>query len=394
MELRKNTELQELLSRYDSEEVKQLLFPNGSNTEFNFLDKIETITGSDPIVQMQIHYNRNGKVKQVLVDNKFDVAKSLKEINETLIDHGVLNYTQKTAYSTSKLRGFYRLENYFQILPIKTTKDRYLLVDAGEPFRLECSFMGSPNLFINRKRAERQVHEWGRLLNILLRDSVHLGRRYSSEEWFYDYTTQKNETAFVGYIDNTLESLADSFSRLDGVSEAEISSEPDYYKRMLLTTGEEMVFPSNLSALVSAYIALDSDVRKSYQLALSWYADAQKIFSISSSACFNALATSIECMLDNDSENCGECSQPKYGIGKKFNKFLLDYVPVTDSTDPAKIFKDLYSSRSSMVHGSSKYSHDLFSDYGGYKTARDKHELRLMINIVKIAMINWLSSKI
>ena len=393
--MERNHELKSLLTSCDQEEAKSLLFRTGSNTEFDFGARIETITSQDQCRQVQIHYNKKGKIKDVLTIQGFDTSSEIQLLRSTLLENQVQKFAQRVIYTTNKLRGYFRIDNVLQVLPIPTGRDDNLFTIAGEPLHFEFSYMGSQDHFINSQRAERRCRELVRLLNVLLRDSVKLGPRYSTEEWFYDFESQVNKTAFIGFADTTMGNPSNSFLSTGELTQATCASPLEYYENMLVMSGDDMVFPSNLQLLLSTYSHLSGEEKKTYELAISWYSDAQGIEAVSSSACFNALTTAIECLLDDNVEKCNECSQPKYEISRKFNEFLLQYVPMGNDIDRAKKkFKDLYLTRSTLVHGSGKYAHDLFSNMGGFETSRDRAELRLMIQIVKVALINWLSSRI
>jgi hypothetical protein len=392
LHLHKNHPLKSLFNSCDLEEVKSLLFRTGSTTEFDLVNRVETITSSDQFRKIQIHYHKKGTVKDVLTHHGFDTASEMELLRSTLLENQQPKFSQRVAYATNKLRGCFGIENVFQISPILTGRDENLITLAGEPLKFEFSYTGSHDQFINIRRAEKRSYELLRVLNVLLRDSMWFGPRYSTEEWFYDYESQTNRTAFVGFVDSAVGSPSGSLFDC-GLPAAKCEPPNDYYENMHVALGDDMVFPSNLQSLLSTYSSLPGNEKNAYDMAISWYADARKIAPISSSACFNTLATAIECLLDDKVETCGECSQPKYGISRKFNEFLIQYVPMKNGIDRAKTFKDLYSTRSTLVHGSGKYAHDLFGSMGGFETTRDRAELRLMIQVAKVALINWLISK-
>ena len=390
--MNRNHFLKALLADCDLNEAKSLLFRFGSNAEYDIVNRIEEITSSDKSKKVKIYYNKKGAVKDVFTNQSFDTAKEIELIRSMLLEKQVPMFAQRVIYTTNKLRGYFRVDDVFQVRPIITGRDENLLTLAGEPLSFEFTYTGSGDHFINIQRAERRSRELVRILNVVLRDSIWLGPRYSTEEWFYDYESQINKTAFVGFVDSAVGN-PNSFASTGELPVAKSATPPGYYESMLVMSGEGMVFPTNLQSLLYCYSILLPGEKNAYDMAISWFSDAGKIWPISSSACFNALTTAIECLLDDSVQTCDECSQPKYGISKKFNEFLIKYVPLSNGVDNAKTFKDLYSTRSALTHGSGKYSHDLFGRMDGFEASRDHAELRLMIQVVKVALINWLSSR-
>jgi hypothetical protein len=70
----------------------------------------------------------------------------------------------------------------------------------------------------------------------------------------------------------------------------------------------------------------------------------------SSSSAFIAVVSGIEALIEKKSETCPECRQPKFGVTKKFEKFLKEHVPNIQENYPNEL-KQIYQVRSGLAHG-------------------------------------------
>jgi hypothetical protein len=386
--------LEHLQSQCNTGEFKWLIFENGSRGAFDYTKRTETITDISSEKTVKIIYNKKHKVSEIWVNDELNEAEIAIRVNRDLIENQKVMYGQRIAYSNNKVMNSYRLMDLFQLLPIETDREESVIILAGNPFSFEFTFLGSTNAHINIHRAENTARHWITLLNIWLRDSIKLGPRYMQQEWFFDTQTQKNSIASVGFFDITKPGLIETFSNPQPENVIPLFVSPDYYKDMLLMTFNELQVPAHLPSFVLAFNKLGVVEKEAYLLSASWFADAQRIFSISSSACLNSLVTAIECMLPKDSEICSSCNQDKFGVGRKFNEFLDCYAPMEKGIDSTKRFREVYATRSKLAHGAHKYIHDLISGEFGYETSREDHELRTMIQVVKTALINWIGRRI
>jgi hypothetical protein len=76
--------------------------------------------------------------------------------------------------------------------------------------------------------------------------------------------------------------------------------------------------------------SLNTTDRDKFDRAAVWFKMSRDVYSASTSSSFNALATSIECLLPENKTTCAHCGQPVYEITKKFLDFLSNYSGVLE----------------------------------------------------------------
>ena len=145
----------------------------------------------------------------------------------------------------------------------------------------------------------------------------------------------------------------------------------EYFKRLGLSVGGELDFPSNLSDLMDRYDSLEDDARAKFDRACHWFSSAS-IPGISLSHSFTSLISAVEAIVPDDAlPRCEECGTIR-GVTKRFRDFVALYAPVEREED-SKVPNVLYGLRSELSHGGLLLRPDWESRWGSLHPLAIQH---------------------
>ena len=332
-----------------------------------------------------------------------------KEIQDTLLtDHGT-KVCQSIVFCGTKVAGYFRYKDLFQILPTPDDSPPAKYGIADEPFILEVPYKSCPNPTIETSRKREKVVLYTRLLNLLSDQFIFPGSRYTRFGWVLkteDPANTTSEWTQLGFVYTGLKAPMDDFSSVEQINPIERVPYQTFYTVNRGRYLTPLKFPDSLEYSLDKAFALNETEWKKFFMACSWYAQYQHTWEESYSSAFIALVTALECLaqekeicktckqpiLEDGDENCPSCKQPSYRVTKHFQDFLKKYFPSIDQFPNEK--KTLYHVRSQLAHGSDLLQADLKPwKFMLNKKIQEQAQLQRNLHyIVGIAIYNWLLS--
>lgn len=396
-------------------DLKSLLLPNEKQQSELELFLTSHFGGSSQIEpnkirhgeRLTVEYNRNNsRIKAIyLTDDslKDDLISKAKDALATNYGTQVQSFY---VHSLKKVTGYFRYANDFQILPALPSAPQPDVLFADHSFIIEYRFEKSTHSHINIHRASKRAREIKLLLNSLLISGLSLPHRSSTYEWVLEIIDGELKSKYLnlGYYGgiDTREKDKDGFTSVKDYSPISTISAGAYYTIRGITIGEinDLTLPDTFQNSILAFEKLNDANKELFLRASYWTHVAHKTFTISHSAAYSALVTSIEVFLPNPKERCVECNrptsaescsschQPIAGPTKQFRDFVEKYAPGT----PEAIRKKLYEVRSSITHGGALMPDD--ENETGFEFTSKNNEARnnwdWLVNLVQIVQINWL----
>ncbi|MCH8836573.1 MAG: hypothetical protein IIA60_02100 [Candidatus Marinimicrobia bacterium] len=350
--------------------------------------------------------------------------------------------------SNYPLRGYYRYNDLFQILPAATKNQSF---QQDHPLILEISYFSDVWPHRNQLLWHRDL--WERKRFEYIRNHSIKKKMDSSDDWikayqqqtalkrlpalraevsglltlfanhrFFTYTheqhwfipTRATDTDVparsiwgqIEYIFGPLE----SGSGLSKPTCAAVTKVPvqKYYAsiRDVMYAGEDntVQLPENIDQLFDHYFKLHPDRKTGFHTACHLYNRALELHTTSASLSLVAAVMAIEALVNcsrDDSpaikvceechtpesiEKCPVCGLPRYRATSRFKQFLTDF----GSEKLKKFANELYKTRSKLAHGG--LLRDDLHDSGFYAGSKDEEAmfLRNSLSLIRIAMLNWL----
>ena len=170
---------------------------------------------------------------------------------------------------------------------------------------------------------------------------------------------------------------------------------PEQYDEVVVS--DELRVPSDLDKSICLYEALSGLDREKFDRAAFWFSTSSRMWDISISASFAALASAIESMTTGSNIHevqCHACGSPiESGPTKLFKNFLAAYAP---GASLARDRNDMYSLRSDVVHGEHLVELDREIPIVGAWTPpgfKEVEQYRAMWQLTRTALRNWLKNR-
>ena len=170
---------------------------------------------------------------------------------------------------------------------------------------------------------------------------------------------------------------------------------PEQYDEVVVS--DELRVPSDLDKSICLYEALSGLDRDKFDRAAFWFSTSSRMWDISISASFAALAFAIESMTTGSNIHevqCLACGSPiESGPTKLFKNFLAAYAP---GASLARDRKDMYMLRSDVVHGEHLVELDREIPIVGAWTPpgfKELEQYRAMWQLTRTALRNWLKNR-
>jgi hypothetical protein len=264
------------------------------------------------------------------------------------------------------------------------------------PFVLQYRYTSCDDFSINHRRKMAAFTRYTRYLNIIANGLVEPPPRYIEQLWVYADDTKSSVWKQAGYIPTVDLSDLETFTPFADTQRIDICEPNDYYSRSGFGFGEGLSLPTIGSHLLDKIQSLSATDLEKFNRSAVWFKMSHDVYSRSSSSSFNALATSIECLLPENTSTCECCGQPIYQITKKFLDFLKQHAqpPSELQAEIEKLYKKYYPLRSSLTHGSVLLDADLRPWAFMSEKSQEEYIIRLALhNTVRIAIINWLNQR-
>lgn len=346
----------------DSHELRLLLKERiGGSGQYDL-----EISGDDPIhiplareeCKLLLTYKK-GYISEILAGPAFISSEwqaIVEEVEKTL-RNGADVAARTIAFSSFRVLGVWASQNSsVRILPPPESAPKPQMEIAEHPFVLEYSYKSVVSESVTKYRANVAFQRITLLLNALL-----IGRTSSQPSSGTSMWTSRlvnevphYEWSHQGYF----ASLADYPPTSELLAtQSELASIPDVaYYGVIGLDGNGLRVPESLDDSLAKFFALDSVSAAKMTRALYWFDVAGRVYSLSMSASFAALVSSIEALTERGNEqnvlcpNCGHVvTRETPGATKRFVDLVGRLAPgASDKRSRDRI----YELRSRVLHGS------------------------------------------
>lgn len=345
---------------------------------------------------IEFEYGSHGNILKITAQPKVieaDLNAIQARVQQKLIDNQVEKIGQSVAFSSSPIKGYFRYDNLFQINPgLELPPDTH---PFQFPFILQYRYKSCDDFVINGRRKQAAFTLYTRYLNTIANGVIEPPPRYTEQLWVYADDIKSSVWKQAGYIPTADLSDLAVFAPFEDTEQIDTCELNDYYKRGF-SLSQGLLLPKITSYLLNKINSLSAADLEKFNRSAVWFKMSHDVFSRSTSSSFNALATSIECLLPENKSTCEYCGQPVYQITKKFLDFLKQYAqpPSELQEEIEKLYKKYYPLRSSLTHGSALLDADLRPwAFMSEKSNEESIIQRALYDTVRIAIINWLNQR-
>lgn len=161
---------------------------------------------------------------------------------------------------------------------------------------------------------------------------------------------------------------------------------------------DPITFPSIIKMFVASYLISEDDIKIEINNAMLHLNRGVELYKTRKTLSLISLFTSLETMVNLENRDfkaprCETCNQLRYSVSKKFRDFLLKYVSRVDESK--RKFNKLYSLRSKIIHtGKTLDSELLFNEVSQEKIKSEDLQLREVIQICRLSIVNWVIQNI
>jgi hypothetical protein len=343
---------------------------------------------------IEFEYGKRGNLLKItaqptLIETDLDTLQ--ESIQQKLIDNQVEKIGQSVAFSFPSIKGYFRYDNLFQINPsLELLPDTHPL---QIPFLLQFRYKSCDDFAIISRRKRAALTRYTRYLNVIANEVVEPPPRYTEQLWVYADDTKSSVWKQAGYIPPVALGDLEAFTPFEDTQRIDICEPNDYYKRSGSGFEGGLSLPNIATHLLDKVHSLRATDLEKFDRSAVWFKMSHDVYSTSSSSSFNALATSIECLLPENKSRCECCGQPVYEITRRFLDFLIAYAQPSPElqTEIVKLYKKYYPMRSGLTHGSALLASDLKPWAFMSEKSQEEYMIRLALHdTVRIAIINWL----
>jgi len=322
------------------------------------------------------------------------------EVEAKLIAVTEHKIVREVLFAAVPLKGAYRFEQRFQILPLPEVAPKANLSSAKQPFELEVKAPASTDPLVNNIRSHRMCREIELLLSGLGDSSIHSLRPGLNERWVLIPDPHRVALLQEYYEVPPRELDGTTFAAAD--ESISLVSPEELFGPLSRVFGQPLRFPNNITASLSTYYGLGKSERETVLRICYWIQFARTILHQSRSAAYMAIVTAVEAFFEDAPETtCAHCEQRlPGGKGKRaqFAEFLDQHVPLGGLTIDfvgQLRFKDrlkyLYDKRSSITHGDLLLGADA-EQMMAFRPVENQedHDLWTLLRIMPYALAKWL----
>jgi hypothetical protein len=182
------------------------------------------------------------------------------------------------------------------------------------------------------------------------------------------------------------------FSPLDGIEQLAVLPHDEFHSRRGMGPEDEhLVLPETLADSLDRLAALSPRRQDQFLRAAYWLNHARRVWEMSYSASYIAVAQAIEALLPEASTvRCDVCGSAREepSIGARFMSWVDANAP---GEEPRK---SLYPLRSGLVHGSALLAHDVGVHGLQPRSATEMESGGLAMRAARVGLTNWLRSQV
>ena len=343
---------------------------------------------------------REAKILAIEPGPAFDSAEweRISEEIEKSILTGPMKVGRDFSFSSFRVPGSWKGERSgLHILPPPDDAPRAPVEIAEHPFILEFPLRTCGAWRITNHRRIREHRKLTLLLNVLLVGRTSLQPRRPQHFWATvpgdDWAASKwvQEFFFAKLGEAVLDELSPpAAQRLEEVA-------PEEYYTNVGHDGQGLRVPADLDESICRYLGLSRGNRAKFDRAAFWMDMASRQWSISMSASFAALVSSIESLTERGQIHrfscpvcAADCQHEIPGATERFRAFFETNAPGGSHT---KRRTDMYSLRSGILHGSTLMQLDEDLAFGWDRPWLNERELHEELwALTRVALRKWLRS--
>jgi hypothetical protein len=195
-------------------------------------------------------------------------------------------------------------------------------------------------------------------------------------------TSPRTEYLQEGYLFSGFIEESDEFESADGIPRLPEVEPNDYYSRWAISSESHFEVPDNFAELLATFYDLPGSHREQFLRACFWFELSNRFYTLSRSAAFAALVSSIEAVMPDQ-------RQPKYT--QRFKKFVNQMAPSSGNVEQSR--KKLYRVRSELLHGNRLMPSDYLGLSPSLRSGEEFETLQQARSVVKLVLANWLGSQ-
>ena len=331
----------------------------------------------------------------------FDVAQweGVSEEIERSILAGPVKVGREYSFSSFRVAGSWRGgRSGVQILPPPDDAPRADVEMAEHPFILEFPVQVSDFRPVTTHRRMREHRKVTLLLNVLLAGHTSLQARRAEHFWAsvgHDDDGPEIKWVQQFFFARLGDAVIDELSPPAGEQLEEV--EPEEYYTKVGHDGKGLRVPADLDESICLYLQLSSTNRAKFDRAAFWMDMASRQWTISVSASFASLVSTVESLTDRGivhrgycKECNGHCQHEVPGATERFRAFFEKYAPGASLRSRRS---EMYSLRSGILHGSELMQLDQDIAFGWDPPWWNERELlEELWGLTRMALRNWLKN--
>lgn len=344
----------------------------------------------------------------------------------------MIKYYRKIVFTNTRLRGGFRFEDKFQILPFNMDGKPKSPYARHFPLFLEYT-IEYPD------REPEDVFELGairinkekEILNLLSCLTNHRFFNYESSmmgwgiifpdkslddmtaEERQNFNNQESHFFMGGYLYNGLKEdiHIEQFSEFQEEVEYKEAQMHEYYTdNPIDDSNHDITFPNTIGSALYFYYKLSAKTREKVNSCIYLVCDGIDISAHKRTLSFLSYVSALEGLVSLEEDDnaivfechscktikhspysCPQCGRPIWGIKQKFVNFLSKFV--AGSENSKKIYKDVYNLRSKMTHTGKLFSSDYELSFSENRKEKDYNDwlMRLKtLQLFRISLDCWL----
>jgi len=369
------------------------------------------------ITPRRVEYHRNGEIATALtlVYNKRgtltsiergsslrneDISELKQKVNACLVETTGDIVERVVVFAAVPSEGYFRYREAFQLLPVPANAPRPNTTVGDHPLLLEFRVRGSADHMVQVLRRTRKARELELLCGALISHFQWSIGSSAGYHWVLE-STDALQRPICRYLQEFYWLPEDPWPRtelalVENISPMPVVSAAQYYTSRGITAGQFLTLPDNFSVLISKFRSLSLADRDKFLRASYWFVHSTRVFTLSQSASFTALASAIEALMPEPvrAPACSACRRsPGPGPTLLFSAFIEKYAPSPAAS--AEDRRSLYDLRSALSHGGKL----LHGDHLAWSIALtpgyidQRKSMTVMWQTVRIALVKWLEEK-
>jgi hypothetical protein len=347
---------------------------------------------------------RHGQIHQVTQGQSLPDAvlqQLLEDVDADLKNDEIVEYGRSFLFASRPVRGGLRFQAAtMQIIPPPDNAPRSNALTAEHPFVLEHPIRAYRTPELRFRRLYKNAAEWAWILNVFVNGSIRIQGIRPRQMWA-TRPLQIEEPPFWAtelYVVPGFEGVAPHLTEFHGPMAASIAPEIYYGDPRTQMEGgmslDEFSFPSDLDAMVRAFLGLGAEQRRRFLRSAASIYLARGLWDVSISSSFLACVQAIETLVDRAPEKkcaaCGRDTAP--GPTRLFRELLDRYKG--DAHWPKKVLNEIYAERSALAHGRYLFQMDEAPWSAGMATGLsswgENEVFSPALSLAKTVLRNWL----